>query len=249
MKTIFACKLYRSSTRKSKIQAALANPINVELVTQLSEYLDDEYKPMAESNIDANPVDDSNTDSKSAEPNESAMDSNSVEPTHPPQGGSPIGKLSKKYGEALDSDGNAAFDATQGDTEQLEGESADTDDSVSSNITLCNHGSIMASEASMSVSPNFLDALTGLAVEIKGTLNSRIDTIGVNRVALKGDELWVYYNDDINLNNTMAPVIELLNAANYHYLIFNRLARTDNAIVFTINEHDTNNIMESMSNV
>ena len=34
----------------------------------------------------------------------------------------------------------------------------------------------------------------------------------------------------------MEPVIALLNAANYSILNFNRLARTENAIVFTITE-------------
>ena len=45
----------------------------------------------------------------------------------------------------------------------------------------------------------------------------------------------------------MTAVIDTLNAANYHYLIFNRLARTDNAIVFTINSNDTANAMEPVS--
>jgi hypothetical protein len=77
-------------------------------------------------------------------------------------------------------------------------------------------------------------SLTGIANEIKGTLNVRQDTAGVNRVQIKNDELWIYYNDDINLNNVMANVIGVLNTANYSYFEFNRLARTDNAIVFTV---------------
>ena len=47
-------------------------------------------------------------------------------------------------------------------------------------------------------------------------------------------ELWIHYNDSINLNNVMEPVIAVLNAANYFKLDFNRLARTENAIVFSI---------------
>ncbi len=46
----------------------------------------------------------------------------------------------------------------------------------------------------------------------------------------------------------MSTVIELLNAANYQYLIFNRLARTENAIVFTISVNDTMNNMELIKN-
>lgn len=85
--------------------------------------------------------------------------------------------------------------------------------------------------------------LLGIAGELKGTLNARSDTMGVVRTLVKDDELWIYYNDNINLNNVMTSVIDLLNAANYYYLIFNRLARTENAIVFAINMHDTINNM------
>lgn len=70
--------------------------------------------------------------------------------------------------------------------------------------------------------------------EIKGLLNAKDDTAGVSRIIVKNNELWIYYEDKINLNNVMTPVIEILNAANYSYLEFNRLARTDNAIVFEI---------------
>ena len=85
--------------------------------------------------------------------------------------------------------------------------------------------------------------LLGIAGELKGTLNARSYTMGVVRTLVKDDDLWIYYNDNINLNNVMTSVIDLLNAANYYYLIFNRLARTENAIVFAINMHDTINNM------
>lgn len=42
MKAIFTCKLYLASSRKDRILAAIQNPINSELVTQLRKYLDDE---------------------------------------------------------------------------------------------------------------------------------------------------------------------------------------------------------------
>ena len=65
-------------------------------------------------------------------------------------------------------------------------------------------------------------------------LNASEETAGVNRILVKGEELWIYYEDKKNLNNIMGPAIECLNSANYSYLEFNRLARTDNAIVFQI---------------
>jgi hypothetical protein len=86
---------------------------------------------------------------------------------------------------------------------------------------------------------NLYADLVNVANEIKGFLNSKQDTTGVNRVQIKNDELWIYYNDDINLNNVMTNVINTLNAANYKYFEFNRLARTDNAMVFTVSVERT----------
>ena len=69
---------------------------------------------------------------------------------------------------------------------------------------------------------------------LKGTLNSREDTKGVSRITKKEDELWIFYQDKVNLNSIMEPVIELMNASDFSYLEFNRLARSSNAIVFDI---------------
>ena len=55
-------------------------------------------------------------------------------------------------------------------------------------------------------------------------------------------ELWIYYNDDSNLNDKMIEVISVLNSTGYTYLKFNRLARSNNAIVFDILLNDTEQI-------
>ena len=69
---------------------------------------------------------------------------------------------------------------------------------------------------------------------IKGTLNAREDTNGVIRLEVKDHELWIYFNDDVNLNDKMVEVISVLNSTGYTYLKFNRLARSNNAIVFDV---------------
>lgn len=150
-------------------------------------------------------------------------------------------KFSEKYGDKLDSDGEASFDATQ--ISQTD-EPDNTNESAESAVKI--EGKNITADTKPFAETHV--TLNGLAGEIKGTLNAREITQGVMRVSIKNDEMWVYYNDDINLNNVMSPVIELLNAANYHYLIFNRLARTDNAIVFTINGNDSLNTMETINN-
>ena len=75
--------------------------------------------------------------------------------------------------------------------------------------------------------------------EIKGTLNHVADTAGVSRIEMKDHELWIFYNDEVNLNNIMTEAIELLNNTGYTYLSFNRLARSNNAIVFEISYNTT----------
>ena len=76
---------------------------------------------------------------------------------------------------------------------------------------------------------------------ILATLNSIDNTSGVYRVTcVEPNEVWVYYKDDINLNNVMPNVIDILASSGFYYLTFNRLARTQNAIVF---EFDPSNVI------
>ena len=83
------------------------------------------------------------------------------------------------------------------------------------------------------IEDNGIQDTKSISDSVKTALNDNEDTVGVSRTAVKDDELWVYYEDSINLNKVMANVIETLNASNYG-LEFNRLARSDNAIVFLI---------------
>lgn len=78
------------------------------------------------------------------------------------------------------------------------------------------------------------DQLRVDAAAIKGTLNVRDDTKGVARILEKDKELWIYYQDNVNLNTVMEPVIAVLNSTGFTNLEFNRLARSANAIVFDI---------------
>ena len=73
--------------------------------------------------------------------------------------------------------------------------------------------------------------------EIKDSLNEDSNCNGVVRISDDNDELWIHYNDKTNLNNIMEDVIEFM-SENYEGYEFNRLARTENAIVFT---HDAEN--------
>lgn len=232
---IYSCKLFQASPRQAKIKATFEDPINVELVKQLDEYLSDEYRPKKVVETEPSENNSDSYDEWGFE-NEDSNSSNT-----PAQHDS--SRLSEKYGDALDSEGAAKFEAIQ-----VSEESADSDDTDDTTTT---DSSTKVRKAPISadtvVTAPFVEnhvSLVGLAGEIKGTLNARNSTQGVVRASVKNDELWIYYSDDINLNNVMSAVIDLLTVANYQFLIFNRLARTDNAIVFTINSNDTLNVME-----
>lgn len=228
MKSIYASKLYKSSTRKDKIKAAIENPINAELVAQLAEYLDEDYQQPDANNIKVDYSDSVDNNSSSNDPSISF-----------PSSGGPSGMIDDDIfedGEGIDSEVDEGLTDDLGDEtiDEIDLPSDDDDNLDDEPIEESTKVKATPVNASSCVS---LSEITG---QIKGTLNLREDTNGVNRVLIKEDELWVHYNDDINLNNVMGDVIELLNSTGYTYLEFNRLARSANAIVFQICLNDTN---------
>jgi len=238
---IMASKIFMSidSDRRKKILAALADPINVELVEQLDEYLDDEYKQMNDSSAETEPVAEVDTeDTTETTEDTSAAPRGSSSPS------APRPSLFEKHKDEL-TEGDEDWDP---DSTSGTNDSADTDTEEDTttveNSTKVAKTKVMADTTTLNPMAIVHNTINNIAFEIKGLLNAKADTAGVVRVNVKNDEVWVYYNDDTNLNNVMTPAIESLNAASYAYLIFNRLARTDNAIVFTISINDTDAVMK-----
>ena len=228
LQAIFSSKLYLASTRKDKIKVALTNPVNKELVLQLEEYLDEEYRTPSKSSSDSvstNNIDTDATDNDWDISDDSDSDSGfASRPSAPPK----FAPISEKRSEELE-DLDGGLDG-EPDVEPTEEEPTDANSAVK-----LGKNKITASEYTDIQSNYGNTQIRNIASEIKGILNTSSVTSGVLRTMVKNDEIWIYYNDDTNLNNALSPVIDMLNAANYSYLTFNRLARTDNAIVFTIN--------------
>lgn len=243
MKSIYCSKLYKSSPRKDKIRAAMKNPLNVPLVKQLEEYLDDKYIDIIDFEHSKDAVPDNS--------NDSVADNSSVEqipggPDSTP--GSSGQSSSNNFGEGSDSSiSDKVVDALEDDSvddildSNDSSESSAEDDldnansstSVSSNslsgLSYVNKSSILSNasyDAKLQLSP----------LEVAGILNSNSDTAGVMRTSVNDNEFWIYYNDKLNLNNVMGPAIVLLDSSSHSQLRFNRLARSDNAIVFDIIE-------------
>lgn len=219
MQAIYSSKLFKTSKFKKDIISALNNPANVELVQQLKEYIDEDSIPEDIKNpkVDDTEVE-SETPEKSADKSDK-LDSKSEKDIDKEAPRKSDYKLSKMMKE--DSFGDESGDAEPAEPSEPE----EVKESVQANCCIL---------------PNISKD------EVQGLLNSRQDTAGVVRVNIKDSELWIHYNDDTNLNDVMENVIALLNAADYAYLDFNRLARTENAIVFFINKmmKDVDSIVE-----
>lgn len=250
LEAIYSSKLYRLSPRKDKIRAAMDNPVNKELIGQLAEALGDNYRKPEYLVKDYN---DKGSSSNSDNLNESddtiQNDKADIDIS--------VDTTSNSSGVSHSSNSDNVSD-------DLNPENNTSSDSGSEHISSKNSNDDSTSESGSepvqeSISL-FGDRIVGSQIrekfknmqqvsdEIKGLLNFKDSTQGVNRILVKQNELWIYYNDDINLNNVMSEVIETLNGSGYTYLEFNRLARSDNSIVFQILFRDTDNIMKPYNN-
>ena len=215
MKAVYASKIYKglSAESKQRVKSAVNDPINLELVTQLKSYLDDDYQAIAEPDADGS-VGGAHADTSG----DGASDV--------PAGGGSAPAGGESFGDKVDNIEDDLGDMPMGDgSDDTSSDTEDVAESVSVNKT------------SVTASSSLINAPT----EIKGMLNLDGDTQGVALVKYNESELWVYYQDDINLNNIMYNVIEKINSSGYSYLTFNRLARSDNAIVFDVGVTDTDN--------
>lgn len=214
---IFSCKLFKASPRKDKICSALNDATNKELVQQLRSYLDEPYrKPEYLSPEDENS--ESNNTSEDADLENNNLDDIADESFN-------VSKAGSRVSSKPPSEDEPSLDESSQPDDIEEPEAVQESINIKANECL-------------------LSKLKDVISELKGSLNLRSDTSGVNRIMEKENELWLYYDDKINLNNVMAAVIEFINAAGYTFLEFNRLARSDNAIVFQINLVDTNTVID-----
>ena len=233
LQSIYASKLYKTSTRKSRIKAAAESPMNVELVAQLAKSLDEEYKTddylMTEKDKAAK-----------AQPAAPQGGEGQGEASGPDFGGSEGGFSGGHPSGGGHFSGGPDFSAggeDLGGDEGLSGPEAPDEGGAPEPAEKPSDDvkeSTRTKGRRVTASSDFKD-MGEVANQIKGMLNFKDSTAGVNRTLVKENELWVYFNDDINLNNIMSDVIDTLNGSGYTYLEFNRLARSDNAMVFIIN--------------
>lgn len=242
VKAIFASKLYKSSNRKDHIKAQLQDPMNAELIQQLRSYLDEDYqKPeYVEPDYDESalvaeaPSEPEQTTAETSDTVPAVVHSAPAAPAFTNTGSNgkfdPPDLDKPENNEPIDDNRPADVPKADDVSEVTEPEAP----VEAPEQPAPKEDASQSTKVKVTSSIQLMHDLNSEIEHIKGTLNVNSDTAGVNRILLKDQELWVYYNDDINLNNVMGPAIELLNASGFTYLSFNRLARSDNAIVFEV---------------
>lgn len=231
MKSILESKIFASlnTDRQNKIKAALLNPVNVELVQQLSSYLNENTIEELENNDFENvPVEDSKVKENDSDSNltvpeidESEHKTSHIVPNISRSSSTVEPNVytdteNQEY-DPIDVD-NTSAEAISDDTSKEELNKGPNEDEIQSSSKIESSTCIPCKPVDIEV--------------IKGTLNSRDDTKGVSQIRIKDSfEMWIYYQDNINLNNIMPAVVDLITRLNSH-LEFNRLARSNNAIVF-----------------
>lgn len=217
LEAIYSSKMYRSSRHKDKIKSAIADPINSELVKQLSSYLDvpeKEDKKEVEVNQD---VKDTRPEEAKDRPEHKTSDNLSS-----PR---PAERVNDKHSEEETEEAKETVE--DGETSEEIKETAEDDKSDVEESVQISGQRIQACET--------ISTVKDLSI-VKDALNTREDTQGVIRTNVDNSELWIYFDDKKNLNDIMTNVIDYFIAAGYSYLEFNRLARSDNAMVFVIKQ-------------
>lgn len=235
---IYASKLYLTSSRQGKIHAAIQDPLNVELVQQISDYLDADAKEELSEAVKSNKAKEESS-SKGAEAPKGNVFDDVDTPTS--SGGSSLGSGSHS-GASGSSPSPMPSDNSNPFAEFESGESNAPDDAPSDDNPPSEEASEPATDIEQATEITGVDEVSDTdevvlqSGVLKKLLNSDDSTSGVARVDVDDKETWVYYEDKVNLNDILDEVISTIKNAKYDMLKFSRLARTDNAIVFDIKE-------------
>ena len=238
MNAIFASKLYKTSTRKNKIASALQNPINTELVKQLKSYLDepeDVTDALEEKDIQTEKDTERFQNDSETKVEKKPVAKSQQKPESVPSELTKFHPIAEDDSEGT-ADENSEENSSNEDESDKDKSNEDKSNEDKSDSEVKENKRVQGATVlyTPSVQASCCDQVRIDAEILKGTLNGREDTAGVSRVNVKDEELWIYYQDKVNLNSIMEPVISLMNAADFAHLEFNRLARSSNAIVFDI---------------
>ena len=241
LSTIMASKLFRTSPRQGDILRKISSSaLQIQVPSQVN-------VPTRDTQEDTASEHDTVTVSKASY---TTRRDNSAEHTSDTAAKSPSSNMAKSKPVSSPSGKPAELEDEREDNSEAASQSEPVDNKPSTSEEVESSQTVSAASGTALPTTDVTDNLDLEVESIKGTLNTKDDTSGVSRVGVKDDkEVWVYYNDSVNLNDVMVPVIEQMNASGYNYLEFNRLARSDNAVVFVVLREDTDRRKKPQSEV
>lgn len=231
---IYASKIYLTSSRQNRIHAAIEDPMNVELVQQVAEYLDDDSKQKLKKAVSEKNAKKSAEDAAkpSEDSDKNVFDEFESHSAPASSGGHASIPHSSGSGNVFDD-----FDASEPEGNIPEGdENTDIPEPPTDDAP---EDSEPVEEATEITGVDEIDTEDSAVLQsgiVKKLLNDEDDAAGVVRVDIGDDEAWIYYDDKVNLNDVLDNVISIIKSNGYDMLKFSRLARTDNAVVFDIKE-------------
>lgn len=189
--------------------------VNKELVMQLKSYLSDESIDDIDKGDDINIKDDDVKVDEHKESDDKSKKSNVVK------------KDATNVKSDVDDSDDSFVEPEVDATEQESNEEIDNPEDLNS---ATNVGNLFVNADS---TPLIVGSNTDTDYDtIMSMLNNNDSTSGVDYILSRnGNELWIYYNDDVNLYDKMSQVIKMFDSSKY---MFNRLARSYNAIVLDI---------------
>lgn len=214
MTALLSCKLFCACDHKSAILAALQNPINTELVIQLEKYLGDKDVADTIANVEGkhSKHDVGHKDIQDDSKHPDSQDSKSAPARTEPH------RLSNMLKDA------EVPNADEDDSNDTEVENNEDSSEAADDLQIESATGVDSSSASND------DSIIECIDKLANTGPHRSD---IRSIVRRGSEIWMYCKDSVNLNTIMDDLIESVRQACGERLAFNRLARTENAIVFT----------------
>ena len=229
-------ELFKSSKNKSKILSTISNPINKELVKQLESYV--KVSDLTEDdNSEGSKLDDSTESNSSYQETNtndtSSEDTQKSEQTHTSNPASFVPNDSYDTSETDDREETSSEGSDEDNN--TEDESSDDFDSNDVNESTSTNKTEIKSSTYVTA-----DIVAKAVNELPGALNLSDDTKGVDYAAFKtnannANEVWIYYDSEVDVSKILSNVVTYLLSSGYYYLQFNRVSRDDNALVFVVN--------------
>ena len=235
MEWITNSKLFKASKDQDKILAAIQNPVNKQLVQQLTSYVDSDYAEKLKSRNDDNLNDVDNSNNKNSNESENQEIDININTESTSHHSSP----SMNFNPSVELPEESITEETP--ESDVEAPSSPTPESSSESSENVNESTKLAQDSKIIASTyTTIEDVSKAVLELPGILNLREETAGVEYADLKSNanhnnEIWIYYNSTVDISKILCDINVVLYEAGLYFLEFVKVSRDDNAAVFAIN--------------